>query len=211
MNILKETSEREMLKNWAIAEATSVRRLPYLQEVIPADILDKLSRRDFPALKESDFDTLIKMILVSREELLKGLLQLDLKWFNASITIKELDEARMMNWPSFVELAGSRKLADLVVAFEQGKFPANHHEFRKNLERIRQGLNFGEMYGVPIFVGKNQQAFFYLVEGFTRCSAILMNLRKGIVQQAEFPIIIGFSENIENWYLNDDKNSTKLY
>jgi hypothetical protein len=66
-----------MLKNWAIAEAASVRRIPYLRRITSADIFDKLSNRDFTALTDSDWDSLIDMILTSREELLKGLLKLN--------------------------------------------------------------------------------------------------------------------------------------
>lgn len=61
------------------------------------------------------------------------------------------------------------------------------------------------MYGVPTFVSKDSPQPLTLVEGFKRCSAMLLNWRKGSLGNENVPIILGVSDKLDEWYLNDDK------
>lgn len=195
---LRKISEEEMLRNWALAEVVSIRRRKYLGDVLPSEILKK-ARQGRYEFSEQEEQKLVEMIRSFRAPLLDGLLPLKASWFEGELPIKELKELEIMNWPPFVNLARSRKLADLVQAFWQGKMPLNHHEFKENLEQIRQSFSVSSMQGKPIAVSRSKEPPYTLVEGFTRLSAMLLNILDGKFYDEEIPIILGVSERLSEW------------
>lgn len=195
---LRKISEEEMLRNWALAEVASIRRWKYLGDVLPPEIL-KMAQQERSEFSEQEWKMLVEMIRNFRAPLLDSLLPLKLEWFEGELSIEELKKLEIMNWPPFVGLAGSRKLVDLVQAFQQGKMPPNHHEFAENLERIQQNFRMSSMQGKPIVVSRSKEPPYILVEGFTRLSAMLLNILDGKSYKVDAPIILGVSEQLSEW------------
>lgn len=192
---LEKISEKEMLRDWAFAEATSIRRMPYLKKTLGETLLEKLKTADASLISEPEWESLEAMIRKNRAELLDGLLNIEIEWFRGDLSVSDLKELRIMNWEPFVTLAPSRNLVDLVRAFERGEMPPRHHEFAANLQRIKENFAIEKMKGRPIFVGRSKEPPYILVEGFTRLSALLL----GGIRVNLLPIILGVSRNIERW------------
>lgn len=195
---LRKINEEEMLRNWALAEVASVRRWKYLNSVLPSGILEKAGRGDH-WYSEDEWQKLVEMIRSFRAPLLDGLLQLEIEWYEGNLPTVELKDLEMMNWSPFVSLAGSRKLIDLVQAFQEGKMPPKHHEFAENLSRIQKEFRLEMMWGKPIVVSQSEQPPYILIEGFTRLSAMLLNLSTGQSYRQDIPVILGISDRLDEW------------
>ena len=195
---LQKINEEEMLKNWALAEVASVRRRKYLSGILPESLIQKISRGRYE-FTQDEWKTLIEMIRSTRSQLLNDLLKLDVEWYEGKLPIQELKDLEMMNWPQFVNLAGSKRFLDLVNAFREGKMPPNHHEFAENLERIRKELKIENMKGKPIVLSRSDKPPYSLVEGFTRLSAMLLNILNGKLYEGEIPVILGVSRRLDEW------------
>ena len=195
---LQKINEEEMLKNWALAEVASVRRRKYLSGILPESLIQKISRGRYE-FTQDEWKTLIEMIRSTRSQLLNDLLKLDVEWYEGKLPMQELKDLEMMNWPQFVNLAGSKRFLDLVNAFREGKMPPNHHEFAENLERIRKELKIENMKGKPIVLSRSDKPPYSLVEGFTRLSAMLLNILNGKLYEGEIPVILGVSRRLDEW------------
>ena len=195
---LQKINEEEMLKNWALAEVASVRRRKYLSGILPESLIQKISRGRYE-FTQDEWKTLIEMIRSTRSQLLNDLLKLDVEWYEGKLPMQELKDLEMMNWPPFVNLAGSKRFLDLVNAFRDGKMPSNHHEFAENLERIRKELKIENMKGKPIVLSRSDKPPYSLVEGFTRLSAMLLNILNGKLYEGEIPVILGVSRRLDEW------------
>lgn len=194
----KKISEGAMLRNWALAEVATVRRQRYLDGRLPNDLIRKIRSGHFDFTDE-EYSHLVEMIKSNRSDLLAGLLGLDFEWYEGKLPIEALKNMEMMNWPPFVNLAGSRKLIDLVLSFKHGKMPPNHNEFAENLERIRADFKLENMLGKPIVLIRSKESPYVLVEGFTRLSALLLNVLEGKEYGEELPIILGVSQRLSEW------------
>lgn len=117
---LRRVEEREMLRNWAIAEVASIRRQKYLTEVLSQDLLQKIQRGEYQ-FTESEWQQLGEMIRSTRAELLDGLVDLGMAWYEGELPSDEVKDLKMMNWAPFVTLAGSREFIDLVQALRQAE------------------------------------------------------------------------------------------
>ena len=195
---LQKINEEEMLKNWALAEVDSVRRQKYLSGILPESLIQKISQEQYE-FTQDEWQILIKMIKSTRSQLLNDLLKLDVEWYEGKLPMQELKDLEMMNWPPFVNLAGSKRFLDLVNAFREGKMPPNHHEFAENLERIRKELKIENMKGKPIVLSRSDKPPYSLVEGFTRLSAMLLNILDGKSYEVEISVILGVSRRLDEW------------
>lgn len=204
-------SEGKVLENWAISESSSVRRWKDITKILPKETITKVKNRQLSKLSKQDNYALKRMIIEFRLPLLKGLLRIKPTWWKGSIDVKDLEKLRIINWPPFVNLTGSQNFADLIDSFEDGHFPPNHKEFEANLKRIRRNLQIKEMVGVPIAVAENKNPPYFLVEGFTRYAAILMNFRNKKLTDEKIPLILGVSVNIKHWHLWDDVANINLF
>ena len=141
-----------MLRNWALAEATSAQR--EVSEVVagwPAETQGKLYTGQHNALSESEWRMLEAGIVLTRQPLLVGLLWLQPHWYQGEVPVEMLADMRIINFASFVEKAPSRKLADLAEA-ERGGPTASKSEF-----------SLDKMVGLPITVGPSLDGPFCLV------------------------------------------------
>jgi hypothetical protein len=55
----------------------------------------------------------------------------------------DLDKLEMINYPPFVDPAGSKRLIDLVHVFREGRTPPNLHEFAEDLEWLTNSFSLG--------------------------------------------------------------------
>lgn len=195
---LRKVSEEEMLRNWALAEVVSIRRQKYLHGILPTGLIQKILERQ-NEFTENEYKHLTEMIRSTRAELLDGLLGLNVEWYEGRLPIEELKSLEMMNWPPFVNLAGSKRFLDLVNAFQEGKMPPHHHEFAENLERIRKELKIENMKGKPIVLSQSNEPPYILIEGFTRLSAMLLNILDGKLYKGKIPVILGVSKRLSEW------------
>lgn len=196
---LKQINEKEMLRNWALAEVSSERRIPYLQKYFSDEILQKISNNKISEFSDTDWGTLEKMIRSERSKLLDGLLILNIDWYKGNFFTEELNILSIMNWPPFVNLAGSRKFVDLVKKFQEGMMPPNHYEFEANIKKIKDDFDFAKIVGMPILVSKNIDPPYFLIEGFTRLSAMLLNIWEGRQYTKKLSVILGVSKQINKW------------
>lgn len=96
-----------MLRNWAMAEFANVDRWTTLKSVVPVRILAKVQKSDVGSFNDSEWLAIEQIIAALRSPLLKGLLPLRLRWFDGSIDMTGLSQAKIINWPPFVNLARS--------------------------------------------------------------------------------------------------------
>lgn len=197
--IVNKISMQAMLRNWALAEASSERRIPYVRTYLTDETIRKVVSQRASDLSEQEMENLEQMILRERSSLLDGLLKLDVVWYSGILPIEDIDGLRIMNWPPFVNIAESRKLRDLVRAFKHGKMPPGHHEFEENLFKIKAGFSFEKMVGMPILVAESKKPPYLLVEGFTRLSAMLLNMSEGIRYTGQLSVILGVSQRLNEW------------
>lgn len=199
ITIIERISASAMLRNWALAEASSDRRIPYVREYLTDGMMREITGKGMSDLSEQELESLEQMILKERSGLLGGLLKIDVEWYSGNLSLEDAESLRIMDWPPFVSLAESRKLLDLVRAFQWGKMPPDHREFEISLLKIKEGFSFDKMVGVPILVAKSKNPPYLLVEGFTRLSAMLLNILDGKQYAGEFPVILGVSQRLDEW------------
>ncbi len=207
---LKKITTEEMIRNWAIAEASNSQRHVALQNM-PKRIEKLLATQQFDKLTPKQWELLEKRIKEFRSYFFDGLLKLNVTWYKGHLKSQDISHLEILKWPDFLAIAQSRKFLDLVIALENGQHPPENEAFITNLERISSDFSIARMSGAPILVASSKKPPYYLIEGFTRCSAILMNHRKGIFTEQYIPVIIGVTDELDQWYHNDDPTSIKYY
>jgi hypothetical protein len=196
-----------MLRIWAVAEGANPERWKDFN--VPEHIKNKIIKGNLNELTELEYEILEKNLLWFRSPLLTGLLKLKPKWYKGLLPVQELSALKILKMPKFIEISGSDNFIDLIISFEQGK-RISDDSFMASLEKIRSNFNIERMVGVPIIVGESTNPPYILVEGYTRCSAALLNQRSGILKEEKIPLILGTVSNLNEWYLNDDQNGLKL-
>lgn len=201
---------KDVLRNWAVAEASSKRQWSSLRQLVSPTTVKKLDKGQPDTLSEAEWENLERLIVQSRASLLKGLLRLNLRWHRGELAAEELNSLHMINWPPFTELAGSTRLVDLVAALERGQMPPDHEQFALSLRRIQRDFKVERMIGNPILVSETSRPPYYLIEGYTRCCAMLLNLRRGTLPIRRFPVLHGIGRALQKWHRNDDRGDLKL-
>ena len=198
IKIYKKITEKQMLRSWALAESSSVRRWKYIKDILPTEILNKVQNNQ-QNFSEEEWIKLEEMIRYFRSPLLNNLLNIEMEWYKGVLPTSGLKDLEMMKWQPFIDLAGSRKLRDLVEAFLDGKMPPNHIEFAANLEKLEKNFDINKMSGDPVVVSRSIEPPYMLVEGFTRLSALLLNILENKLHGREIPVILGVSSRLEEW------------
>lgn len=175
-----------VLRSWGIAEATSTKESGFSAEVArqaPA-IHGKLLRAE--PLSEAELDALARGIEQYRAPLISGLQAVQPQWFEGVLPVQTLAEMRFFNMNEWSEKAPSRMFGDLAgtrtIAGTQPEFRG----FATSVER-------------PIAVAPSLDGPFCLVEGYTRCAAIVRDHRAGLSATGEVPMIVGVTLRITAW------------
>ncbi len=169
------------MRAWAIAEATSQKAAlgkAVAEGWCPPEMREKLLSGRYAALTETEWQALERVILQSRGPLLQG--------FEGHVPVEVLRQMRFFDLPDWTAKAPSRNLGDLC---GERHLPGREPEFRGFFTGIER----------PIAVGPSLQGPFCLVEGYTRCGAILRDHRAGLSQVERVPIIVGITPRIAEW------------
>lgn len=185
----RPVDETTVLRAWAIAEAMSqktplgkaVARGRYLPEMT-----EKLLSGRHEALSDSEWRALERDIVETRSALLQGLNALHPQWYEGHASAELLREIRFFNLPDWTAKTPSRRLVDLS---GDRNLPGREPEFR----------GFSTSVERPIAVGPSLDGPLCLVEGYTRCCAILRDCRAGLLQVQQVPMIIGITSRIREW------------
>lgn len=189
-----------MLRNWAIAEATNVRRWDDLKEFVSGEVLEKLETGNYDSLAEGEWHQLEQMIAQFRRPLLEGLLRLRPQWYLGDLASSHLSEIRVIKYQPFVQVAPSRTLGDFVAFLEKGGSLPNDPAFAENVKRIRTAFKIEMMRGRPILVSAELSgSSYYLVEGYSRLSAMLLGQRAGTPMIEAIPVMLGATARINEW------------
>jgi hypothetical protein len=205
---LSPISDIEMLQDWAIAELGNHRFDFY--KSIPKTLVAKLTAQDFDEISFDEWQGMINMIAQCRSPLLAGLLQLRTSWYRKSLPYGELANLSIIDWPDFVELAPSKILGDLATAIDHGMRPRGDFNLGDRVQKLSANFKLSKMAGSPIFVTKGPDYPLALVEGFTRCCALVVKHRLQPMP-GEFPIIVGINRNLDRWFLDNNRGLPRLY
>jgi hypothetical protein len=140
-----QISESEMLRAWAIAEASNKQRWG-ARWTLGTHLARKLAQEETPELTEEEWTELERGITRVRSPLLAGLLPLHCEWLRGTLAIDDVAQLEMMNWPEFVNVARSRKLADLLPAIREARIPGQE-EFTAGVIRLSSEFDLARMRG----------------------------------------------------------------
>ena len=195
----EEVPEAKVLRNWAMAEFSNPDRWTTLAKVVPGEVLQRLRGR-LP-LEDHEWADLAYLIHQFRSPLLNGLLALHPHWYSATVAVGDLPSVRVIAYEPFVRAAPSRLLNDLATAAEDGD-PIDGG-FNVLVRRMAEAFDLATMQGMPILVAQTINDPWYLVEGYTRCAAMLLASRAGrLAADTSAPIIFGIAPQLPpwNWY-----------
>jgi hypothetical protein len=192
-------SQREMLREWATAEAANEQRWHGLGGRLRPALAGKLTAKRPLSLTDGEWAELEQLIAEFRSPLLRGLLPLQCKWVRGTLALEQVAGLEMMNWPDFVRAAGSRKLIDLLPAIEGHRIPGQE-DFIGRVLGLAPQFDLAKMKGCLIAVSRNGEAPYRLVEGFSRAAAILLGMRNKRLAESRIPAIVGSSARLAEWH-----------
>jgi hypothetical protein len=119
----------------------------------------------------------------------------DVLWERAMLSQQELERVKYIEYDYWVELSrGSRLPRDAAKTILAGDevFGVSHHMVLQMAAAYRAGAQFPTL----ILVGKNRESPLVVLEGHMRLTAMFLAPE---CLPAELEVIVGFSEQIENW------------
>jgi hypothetical protein len=198
---LTPITQSEMLKDWAIAEASNESRWTDLQKVkpvVPKETLEKVKAGTVNKISEQEWANLVQAIKGFRSPLLAGLLPLVSYWYTGELATNQLKNLRIIKYLPFWEIAPSQEFVEVVKALEQHRH-INDAGFLNNVERLKGKFQPSRMLGRPILVSRDAVGPYTVVEGYTRLSVMLLRQLEGTRCESSVTIILGVSERIEEW------------
>ncbi len=119
----------------------------------------------------------------------------DVQWERAMLSRQELEQVKYIEYDYWVELSsGSRLPRDVARNILAGYevFGVSHQGVLQMAEAFRSGVRFPTL----ILVGKNRESALVVLEGHMRLTALFLAPE---CLPAELEVMVGFSEQIENW------------
>jgi hypothetical protein len=119
----------------------------------------------------------------------------DVQWERAMLSKQELEQVKYIEYDYWVELSGGSRLprdARKNILAGDEVFGVSNQGFIQMAEAFRSGTRFPTL----ILVGKNRESPLVVLEGHTRLTAMFLAPE---CLSAEFEVMVGFSEQIENW------------
>lgn len=207
---LRPITQNDMLANWAIGELTHTERWSSFHEGISEPTRQKLNTGVIEFTPDETNELTAALLRSHRTHFLQGLLRLHPAWYEGTIDTASLDQLHIINWPDFTALTPSRQLGDFATDLHEGKI-VQDQSFMNNLSRLQHQLDLTRMVGKPIMVSRDGALPYVVIEGTTRTTTMLQGHRDGTFTAKEIPIMLGISENIDDWHLSDDPNALKLF
>ena len=194
---LERTSEHEMLRTWVTAEAAARERFKGLDQWVDVRLLEKLNASP-EAITSDEWEALERGIKGFRGPLLDDLLPLGLTWYRGDLPVADLTHLRFINFPPFVNVASCRMLEHVVSWIEHDRLIPNS-DLTQNARRIHATFDPTRMNGRPILVCESTSGPSFLVEGYTRCSVLLLKRQDGSFTNSHVPVILGATPRLREW------------
>ncbi len=193
----EDVSESVMLRNWALAECSNPERWQKHGLVVPAQIPERI-KQDLD-LDEHDLGSLEKIIRHFRGPLLNGLLRLHPQWHTAVLEVEDLRSVRIIRHEPFLKACPSGTLSDLATAVSLGK-QVGDGPFNVTVGKMAATFHPSKTRGRSIFFAEAQNEPWYLVEGYTRCTAMLLCANAGTLPESmAVHVILGIVPQLRNW------------
>lgn len=207
---LQRALERDLVWQWARAESGSARFGKFYLG-LDFELLEHLKGDEPGLLNYHQWRALENVVFGSRSPLLSGLKRLGTDWYLGSLTVRELHDLKIMNWPDFVALAPSRKLTELAKALDAGAVPKNDMTFSQAYHAVRKAFSREKIRGFPVLVSEIQQGPYTIVEGYTRLAVLASLFPSQGEHQFELNVIVGVCPKLREWYLHDNQSSLCLF
>jgi hypothetical protein len=122
-------------------------------------------------------------IRTGRASMLDDLLTLGLDWYRGGLPTSEMPQIIFDPYPPFLAAAPSRRLSELARCSEKIANP----EFVSRLQQTRASFDSDRMRGRPVLVARKIEGPYRLIEGTTRCLAIILSIQAGTLKMAHLP------------------------
>ena len=121
------------------------------------------------------------------------------KWYRGTMASGQLSQLRTINFFPFVNAVPSRSFGDLVSVWIQQDREIPNTDLTQNVRRIVGGFALDRMQGRPIVVAETLDGPYFLVEGYTRCSVLLLKHYDGSLRDVDVPVLIGLAPQLRRW------------
>lgn len=177
-------TQRDMLMSWALAEIDS--KLPNSLGSMFAGNPRAVAKTIAGALSDEQEAAVLGALLYARSGVLGYIIKRPLTWYRGTVRLADLADLKTMGY--LAEAAPTRKMGELV---------------RKPVKpAIRELANFQmrDMRGSLIAVSDRLDGAFCLVEGKSRCKAMITLVDRGAVHEdTETDLILGVHEDVVKW------------
>ena len=190
----------DMLLEWGCAELFSPRF-----SVAYADISTETRSKvaSGRAVTASERSAIVGTVRWARGPLLDGLLRLDPVWRACTLGQEELGALRTVNLPTFVVVAPSRRLDDLVVGLKRGLRSPHDEAFAAGFQSLRNSEWQPGPYR-PILVTQDAAKVPFIMEGYTRLAVLAARAAAG-VRLARIHVILGTCPRLAEWKLSSGR------
>jgi len=208
MKDLVPGSQRDLVWHWLRAELESSRYARSYGFLNP-DLSAKVFMADKASITDEEWMNLAQALFYVRAPLLKGLLRQPTTWYTGTMSLSEIPDLKVM-WPAYLEISPNHNLRDLVTAIDAGQVPKHEKKFVDNYKQFRDVFKYNPQTGWPILIGEKKEGPYLLLEGYTRFSVLTSKFLKGELPDASIPVVLGLSDRLDDWYLDDNTHYPKL-
>jgi hypothetical protein len=194
----ENVSESFVLRNWALAECSNPERWQQLGQVVPAHLVERL--RDELPVDEQEWTFLENIMRQFRSPMLDGLRSLQPQWQTAVLEVADLRSVRIIRHQPFLHACPSGTLSELATAVNLGH-AVGDGSFNVAVSKMADTFHPSKTRGRPIFVAEAQNEPWYLVEGYTLCTAMLLcaNAAGKLPESMAVHVILGIVPQLRYW------------
>jgi hypothetical protein len=195
---LRPASVNDLVWNYARAEFEIPEHgLRHIQPRIAPELRERVLLDQREALSPSDWGALRDGLLSTRADLVRPLIDLGTEWFLGELPANEWLNLRVLNLRIFTDIVPSRSLVELAAAMDGGAVPGDWEPSR--YLRLRSEFDLARMHGRPIVVSERLTGPYILVEGVTRMSVLVSRKRRGLLDVAHIPLLLGVASRLSSW------------
>lgn len=199
MRILRRVDEDDVVLSFAEAEFTS----PQHREEVAAWVDEQARRKRLlstPPEMWNSFDRRVarSAVVKYRGPILRELLELLPRWFEITMTTKEIPSLRTITFPPLEALARDRRLGTLVAALDAGRETPNDG-FSAGYRSLRQSFDVTRMRGLPSVTALTEAGPYVVFEGLTRLSVLHSMKTEGMQILEPLNLFLGVTDQLQGW------------
>jgi hypothetical protein len=195
---LRAATSRDLFWNFSRAEFEIPEHgVRHTQPRMAVELRSRVLRDERASLSDQDWEALREAILSTRSDIVQPLLDLGIEWFLGELRSTDWAKLRVMNLRIFTDIEPSRSLGELASALDAGAVPRIWDPSR--YPRLRSEFELAKMHGLPIVVSERPTGPYTLIEGTTRMCILVSKVRKGELDVAQIPLLLGVSPRIGEW------------